>query len=97
METVTPTSPDTASRILEHKIDVENKANENEWKSCCMVMDKRAITFFTQILITASIIAFCMVQLVRLDDCNSEQTYLGLLTFLIGCLLPNPKFDDRKK
>jgi len=93
---VTPRSPAIQTRILEHKIDLENKADENQWKSCCVVMDKRAITFFSQIFTTVSIMTFCMVQLVRLDDCNSEQTYLGLLTFLIGCMLPNPQFNKQE-
>ena len=86
-------SPLTKSRVVKHKIDMEEKKDEHTWEACCLVADKRAITFFSQFFITMGVMSFCIVQLVRLDDCNSEQAYLGLLTLLIGISLPNPKFQ----
>jgi len=57
-------------------------------------MDRRAIQYFTQLGIISSVMAFSIFQLNRLDSCEGQQAYLGLLTLLIGVLIPNPKFND---
>ena len=82
-------------KILEHRFKVQDDRYKDTWKSCCIILDKRAVVFFTQIIIMASCMGFCIVQLSRLSDCTSQQTYIGLLTLLIGIMLPNPKFNDK--
>jgi len=62
----------------------------NEWKSCCLKMDKNAVKFFTQLAISMCIIGLCIAQLVRLKDCGSQHAYIGLLTLVIGIWLPSP-------
>ena len=85
-------APELQSRVLEHAIDMKEKEEEHNWKSLCLTVDKRAITFFSQFFVTLIVISFCIVQLVRLESCDSQQAYLGLLTLLIGCFLPQPQF-----
>ena len=86
-------SPSIQKRLLEHEIKVEDRRYENTWRSGCMVVDRRAVTYFTQISILLTIMGFSLIQLVRLDSCEGKD-YFGLLTMMIGILLPNPKFDD---
>tara|TARA_R110000822_G_scaffold252534_1_gene379183 strand:+ start:2846 stop:3184 length:339 start_codon:yes stop_codon:yes gene_type:complete len=80
-------------KILEHRFKVQEERYKDTWKSCCIVLDRRAVQYFTQIVIMASCMGFSILQLSRLHDCTSQQTYIGLLTLLIGIMLPNPKFN----
>lgn len=75
------------------EIELARKKYNNTWNSCCLTIDRRAAQFFIQISIIFSVIIFATAQLVRLEDCNSQQAYLGLLTMLIGILIPSPKFS----
>ena len=77
--------------ILEHELKVQDEKYDNNWKSCCITMDKRALQYFSQIIIIGGIMIFNIAQLIRLEDCNSQVPYMSLLTFLIGILIPNPK------
>jgi len=73
--------------------ELARKRYENTWSSCCMTIDRRATTFFTQVFIIILILIFCIYQLITLTDCEPQQAYLGLLTLLIGILIPSPKFS----
>ena len=77
--------------ILEHEIKVQDETYDNNWKSCCITMDKRAVQYFSQISIICFIIMFNIYQLLTLHECSSQVPYMSLLTFLIGLLCPNPK------
>jgi hypothetical protein len=63
---------------------------ETTWDSCCLRLDKRATIFFSQLSISILVMMFSTVQLVRLDDCESQQAYIGLLTLCLGVWLPQP-------
>jgi hypothetical protein len=70
----------------------EEKINEdNLWRSCCLVTDKRMIVFFSQLIIGISVISFSFIQLARNDECESNQLYVGLVTMIIGIFLPSPR------
>jgi len=79
-------------RILDHALKAEETENENMWKSLCMVMDRRAVQYFTQISIIGSVMVFCIFKLTTDTSCVAQQAYTGLLTLLIGILAPSPKF-----
>jgi hypothetical protein len=86
----------SASEEVELKIETpsETKSEKefernNVWKSCCLEVDKRAITFFSQFTISILIICFCLLQLHTLDKCESGE-YMSLLTLVLGTWLPNP-------
>ena len=65
--------------------------DDNLWRSCCLVTDRRMIVFFSQLIIALSVISFSFVQLVRNDECESNQLYVGLVTMIIGIFLPSPR------
>ena len=82
----------TSRRVLEHKIQTENVNQDTTWKSCCLLMDRRAVQYFTQVTVISSVMAFCIYQLVTNETCEAQTGYTGLLTLLIGVLVPSPKF-----
>ena len=60
------------------------------WRSCCVEIDRDAVVYLTGFsLITASMV-FCFYQLIVLKDCHSQQSYLSVLTLILGVLLPSP-------
>jgi hypothetical protein len=87
-------SPEQKNKIINQKIDIVGRKYKNEWKSCCMVLDRRAVQYFTQLAVIAGTMAFSLYQLINLPNCEEQQAYLGLLTLLIGLIIPNPKFHD---
>jgi len=86
--------PEIQKQILEHRLQVQDDKYKNTWKSCCLVLDKRAVQYFTQIGIIGSVMAFSVVQLYTRSDQASQQSYMGLLTMMCGVLIPNPKFRE---
>jgi hypothetical protein len=79
----------------EHRFKIEDDKYKDTWKSCCIILDRRAVMYFTQIAIMAGTMVFSIAQLYRNETCEAQQAYLGLLTMLIGILIPNPKFNDK--
>lgn len=71
---------------LERRLEVENT-----WNSCCLKTDRRAVIYFSQFGLSASVVVLCIYQLLTKDDCNSNQLFLGLLTLILGVYLPSPK------
>ena len=82
--------------------DIENRLpenqhpdDENHWESCCIRIDKRAVLFFSQLMISLIIIFFCIYQLVILPDCESKTPFMGLLTLVIGVWVNPPTMGHR--
>jgi hypothetical protein len=88
-------SPSVDLKILEHKFKVQDDKYKDTWDSCCLTLDRRAVQYFTQIIIIGSTMSFSISQLYRNETCEGQQAYLGLLTLLIGILIPNPKFSEK--
>ena len=88
------TSPQmtTSRRVLEHTIQTENVNQDNTWKSCCLLMDRRAVQYFTQVTVISGVMVFCIYELATNATCEAQTAYTGLLTLLIGVLVPSPKF-----
>tara|TARA_R110000868_G_scaffold78486_1_gene223959 strand:- start:71 stop:397 length:327 start_codon:yes stop_codon:yes gene_type:complete len=82
-------------KILEHKLKIEDDKYADTWKSCCILLDRRAVQYFTQIIVIGGTMGFCISKLYFNESCEAQKTYLGLLTLLLGVLIPNPKFSDK--
>jgi hypothetical protein len=89
-----PTEIDMLS--LQHRFDLEDRKENNQWHSCCLVLDRRAVQYFTQMTIIAAVMLFTIYQLCTIETCESQSVYIGLLTMLIGVLIPSPKFQDKQ-
>lgn len=69
--------------------------DESKWKSCCLSADKSFVMYITQLSMILLVICFCIAQLLTKSDCATQTTYVGLLTLLIGLVIPSPAI--RKK
>ena len=85
-------SPSQEKKILEHKIHIEDEKIKNTWRSCCDIpSDRRLLMFISSFSITLIIITFSCYKLSLEDvDCSSENTYIGLITLLIGLWIKSP-------
>lgn len=77
----------------EEKLELKRVNSEIKvWRSCCFGdVNKDAMVFFTQIIILASFLSFCCIQLVRLDTCEAQTLYSSLITLTLGIICPNPR------
>ena len=64
-----------------------------EWKSCCLKVDKNAVKYFVQVGILSGLVIFSAVMLVVEKDCNSQRNYSSLLMICLGTLIPSPKLE----
>ena len=94
-EQILPRSPSVVHRELEHKIEIENKEQENTWRSCCYDLNKNAVQYFTTISIIVGIMVFCIYKLSTNESCENQTAYMGLLTLLLGILSPSPVFKKK--
>ena len=69
----------------------ENKVEE--WKSCCLKVDKNMVKYVIQVGILSSLIIFSATMLVVDKDCNSQRNYSSLLMICLGVFLPQPKMN----
>ena len=81
-----------------HKREVDNEerkfAHETTWRSCCVTVDRRAVSYFGQLGFALLVIVFCIVQLSRDSDCATWAKYSPVLMLVIGAMLPSPKLHD---
>lgn len=98
MDPLARNSIKTHHKIIAHKLHMEDREYGDIWRSCCgLLIDRRLLTYLAQLLIIILIISFCIVQLIRLEECSGQQAYLGLLTLLIGILCPSPALVKDKR
>jgi hypothetical protein len=97
IEPVEILSPSNERLKIEHDMHHVDEVYDNTWTSCCLKMDKRATLFFSQLMIVVSVMVFCVFQLLTIDDCEKSNGYMGLLTLLLGYVLPSPTMRVGKK
>ena len=88
-----PTSPrdkDLQRRKLEHKIEIENKEQENVWQASCIKLDRRCLIFCNQVLFGLILTIFCMIKLTSDISTEEQMVYLSLLSTVTGIFLPSP-------
>lgn len=72
-------------------VDIEHIPKKYIWRSCCLILDSRAVLFFSQLSISVIIMIFCIRQMVVLEDTDAQKNYGILLSFIIGIWFPAPK------
>jgi hypothetical protein len=64
---------------------------ENTYKSCCILVDKRALLFFSQLSISITTLIVCVYQLItHYDNCDNNQLYSNILMMILGVWVPQP-------
>lgn len=92
-------SIDIMKEEYKHKHDIENKKMDmehdkinNTWESCCLRVDKNMFQYIT----TTSIISGCVIgSIIGLIITPHTLVFSSLLSLSVGCLLPNPKLQDK--
>ena len=77
----------TYESVAQAPLDISNR---RLWHSCCLRIDQDACTFSVTMAAVFVVMFFCCFQLVTLKDCHSQNTYVAILSSLIGVLLPSP-------
>ena len=73
------------------KVEQNIIEKENEYKSCCLKTDKRALLFFSQLSISLITLLVCIYQLItHHDDCENNQLYSNILMMILGVWVPQP-------
>jgi hypothetical protein len=59
---------------------------------CCSggSTDRRLLVFISTLTISLLTILFSIYQLVNLNDCHSQNTYIGILTLILGIWIRSP-------
>ena len=65
-------------------------ADRRLWHSCCLRIDQDMCVFLCTMSAIFFVLFFCCYQLVTLKDCHAQNTYVAVLSSLIGVLLPSP-------
>ena len=82
------------SAVIAHQIAVDDDErayqHKTTWRSCCLVLDKRATIFFAQLTFSVIVVGFCIGMLVVNDDCNTFSRWSPLLVLILGVWLPQP-------
>lgn len=101
----TPQNAGSISKdIFKIKLAHDMKAEDSQvafehstmWTSCCFRLDKRAISYFGQMLVGIGLCVFCVCMLVVNQDCATFSRYSPLLSFIVGVLLPQPQLNRRE-
>jgi hypothetical protein len=63
-----------------------------EWKTSCFGnLDRSCCLFFAQLGICLITLLFCLWQLAIIEDGGLSNTYVGMVTFILGIYCPNPR------
>ena len=89
---ITPNSPDLQSRQLDHKIKYEDTEQKNKLSMCCCneKTDVRLLIFLSTFTVTFTLLIFSCYQLAHVNDCQSENLYVGLITLVVGVWVKSP-------
>ena len=86
-------TPTIEKRILEHRIEIDDKNNDNQWHSCCFkTSDKRLLKFISIFTISISVLIFSFYKLSTDITYDEQNTYIGLITLIIGIYIKSPVF-----
>lgn len=91
----------------EHQFQIEDKRlaaelrdsnirSDNVYESCCLIIDRRAVVFFTQLILSIFVLAFSCwnLSLTIVDPCSKKtDVYIGLLTLMLGWWAPSPSLQ----
>ena len=84
-------SPSTQKAIIEHRMKVEDLEKVNQYRTCCGAMsDKRLLIFISSLSISLLILCFSCYKLAHNNDCQNQNTYVGLISLIIGIWIKSP-------
>jgi len=75
--------------MIQPEPEEEKKDNNSEtWRSCCFLLDKGCIAYFSQLIFSLCTLGICTVMLIKFDgQCDKSSPYINLMSFMLGKLL----------
>ena len=68
--------------------DAKEEDDGRTWKSCCLIADRHAIVYFSQLFMSVGVLGFCFFQLVSSDfSCEKSGPYWATVTLIIGGIM----------
>ena len=62
------------------------------YKSCCFSIDKNSTIFFSTLTISLICLIFSLYKLTLDLKCEESNTYMSLVTFILGIYIKSPMF-----
>ena len=93
--------PKLENKLVEHRLEIEDKRaaldieiqkyeQNTQWNSCCCnKTDSRLLKYILRYCIIVMVTSFSLYKLNEAEDCAQETTYISLLTFVVGLVIPN--------
>ena len=78
-------SNDSAERERKH---IQNEKLKNEWIVCGNKTDSHLIKYASQMVIGASVLAFCFIQISK--EAENKEIYFSLISGILGSFLNSP-------
>jgi hypothetical protein len=76
---------------IKTSISGDRDFNRSTYLNSCSRLDKRVFIYLTQLMLSCIVIAFSISMLVAHPDCETSINYIPLLTFILGCWMPQPQ------
>jgi hypothetical protein len=89
--------PQSSDVVVMESLDNAILEMDRRWVLCCVEVDRELVQCIVEIVFTLLVSTFCMIQLHRLHDCESQQLYSGILTFIIGIVIPQPTMIQHRQ
>jgi hypothetical protein len=67
------------------------------WRSCCFEMEKECVMFICVYVVLTTVVLFCMSMLVYKTECSEQQSYMALLSTILGVFVPTPGLGKMAK
>ena len=84
------------NEIIHHKMELEEKALDNEFKSCCgLSIDRRVVGLLNKTLIIFIVLIFSLLQLFIIDESTEKSLYFNLVVLILGTAI-SPNKNDKK-
>ena len=82
------------NEIIHHKMELEEKAVDNEFKSCCgLSFDRRVVGLLNKTLIIFIVLIFSLLQLFIIDESTEKSLYFNLVVLILGTAISPNKND----
>ncbi len=67
--------------------------SDNIWKSCCLSVDRRAVQYFSQLVVISAAMSLCIFKLGTDSSQETQVSFTALLTLLIGVIVPTQNLN----
>ena len=90
-------NPELKEEILHHKIQLENKREDNEFTSCCgSTFDKRVITLLNKTFIIFIVLFFSIMKIIISNDPNERNVFINIILLILGTAINNTTDKEKK-